>query len=363
MARDFLIALLHFIPFGPRSLARLFGHFGSAEAIWKASAEELAVAEVEATRLANFVAWRLTVNPEKLLQNTVVAGVEIVSQGDPRYPLLLSTIHDPPIGFFVKGTLPPPQLPLISIVGSRRGTAYGKKVASTLAYDLAKRGVGIVSGLAMGIDSAAHEASLEAGGYTLAVIAQGHNSLSSRQRKLAERIVAQGGAVVSEYPPHFEPKPFNFPIRNRIISGLSKGTVIVEATLKSGSRITAQSAIDQNREVFAVPGPIDSSNSEGTNQLIKDGAYVARHDDDVMDVLGLSSAQMPSSPSIYGGGWGEVCGDGQSEALITILSRGALHIDELSRETGRPTTELLAALTYLELDGKVRNLGNMMYSL
>lgn len=358
-------ALLHFLPFGPRSNARLFAHFGSAETIWNASNDKLRQAasahEIPLHRVEEFIIWRPQVDPAQLFAAVVRANLEVITRHNERYPAILQTIYDPPLGLFLQGNLPPLGLPLVSMVGSRHCTKYGLTNGHQLASNLVKHGLGIVSGLAMGIDECIHRATLKQGGYTLAVIAQGHRQLDHRQQTLANDILKSGGGVISEYPPEFTPQPFNFPIRNRIIAGFSKGTVIIEANLASGTLRTAQSAIDNHREVFAVPGPIDSPTSTGANRLIKDGAHIATCAEDITDALGLTlspAKQKQPAPLVI------PVGDNPTEQMIIdLLVKNSLHIDDLARAASQSSSELLATLTCLEMTGKVRHLGNMEYGI
>ncbi len=360
MEKLYTAALLHFLPFGPRSNARLFAHFGSAEAIWKASNDQLRLSGIEEKPLSAFTAWRQTHKPQELFEKITKLNLEVITRTDERYPKALNTIYDPPLGFFLMGNLPDPFTPLVSIVGSRDCTGYGIKIAQSLASDLAAQGIGVVSGGARGIDEYAHLAAAKTG-YTLAVLAQGHTDLASRHRNLVQVILKNGGGIISEYPPSTEGLSFRYPIRNRLIAGLSRGTVVIEAKIASGSLITAQAAIEAGREVFAVPGPIDSPSSEGTNRLIKDGAHVVTCAADINEALNL---HLPQPLSHKNTPTAVPVGDTPIEqTIIQHLTQGPLHIDQLARASSHSLAELLTALTYLEMAGKVRGLGNMEYGL
>ena len=211
--------------------------------------------------------------------------MRIVNIRDEEYPELLRAIKNPPVELFVNGRIIPSDRNAVAIVGTRRATYYGLQQCEKIAYDLAERGVTIVSGMARGIDSSAHRGALKAGGRTIAVMGTGHDQIyPSENRKLYDEI-SQSGAVISQFPIKTEPMPFNFPMRNRIISGLSRGVLVIEAPEKSGALITADYALEQNREVFGMPGNISSSKSSGTNALIKDGAKLVQDSDDILDEL------------------------------------------------------------------------------
>lgn len=215
-------------------------------------------------------------------------GIRAVSRGDAEYPGLLKEIHDPPPVLFVKGAFLPDDADSVAIVGSRDASAYGLRMAERLAFDLALAGITVVSGMARGIDSAAHKGAMKAGGRTIAVMGSGFRHIyPSESGKLVQEISAQG-AVVTEFPSDVGPLKYNFPKRNRIISGLSKGVVVVEAAAKSGALITADFALEQGREVFAVPGMADSGMSGGSNRLIKDGAKLVTSAGDIMEEIKMT---------------------------------------------------------------------------
>lgn len=357
-------AILHFLPFGPRTNARLFTYFHSAEAIWQANEQHLqqALAEQRGSQslISKFISWRQTTTPSQLFDDLSLHHLDVLTRHDERYPAALQTLTDPPLGLFVQGRLPPTHLPLVSLVGSRSCTGYGLICANKLAHDLAVQGIGVVSGLALGIDEAAHYATVKAGGYTLGVLAHGHNKLTGRQQLLAQAILNSGGGLLSEYPPHVKGEPFRFPIRNRIIAGLSQGTVVIEAKIASGTLITAHAALENSREVFAVPGPINAPTSDGANQLIKNGAHVATCADDILDALNVHLPFAKPHPQITAIPTGQTP---LEQRLIDLLITGQHSVDELARAAGQSTAQLLNTLTSLELAGKVRRLGNMEYGL
>jgi len=268
------------------------------------------------------------------------------------YPARLARLSDPPALLLVRGDLEALGAPCVSIVGSRAATAYGLATAQSLAHDLARAGAVVVSGLALGIDAAAHRGALEAGGRTIAVLACGPDrTYPARHRDLAERIVRHG-AIVSELPVGTQPLPPFFPLRNRLISGLASAVVIVEARERSGSLITARHAADQGVDVFAVPGPVSAPTSVGPNSLLRDGAGVALEAADVLAGMGLEAA--PERPA--GGAEDAEAEPGartRSNPLLAELSRERATGDELSRRLGRKPDQLALDLLELELEGEI----------
>src|SRR6266436_2819856 len=273
---------------GPRAAAKLLERFGSAEAVYGATRAELSQLRILPEAVDSIIARDLHDKAEVEIQKIRELGGEILVLDDGVYPSLLREIYDPPIVLYVKGEWSKClDQPCVAIVGSRRCSTYGQNAALMLARDLAQRGVTIVSGFARGIDAAAHRGAIEGGGRTVAVIGTGIDEVYPRDhKKLAAEILERGGALVSQFPLATPPVSENFPYRNRIISGLSLGVVVVEAAENSGSLITARLAIEQNREVFAVPGNITSRNSFGTNYLIKGaGAKLVQQWQDVASEL------------------------------------------------------------------------------
>jgi DNA processing protein len=256
---------------GPRAAARLLERFGSAEAVFAALRAELERLRLRPEAVESIVLRDRHAEAERELERVRALGADVLILDDGTYPALLREIADPPLTLYVRGEwMACLDAPCVAIVGSRRCSTYGQNVASLLARDLASRGVTIISGLARGIDAAAHRGALEGGGRTVGVLGTGVDEVYPRDhKKLAEEILERGGALVSQFPLETPPIPENFPYRNRIISGLSLGVVLVEAAENSGSLITARLAMEQNREVYAVPGNITSRNSFGTNYLIK----------------------------------------------------------------------------------------------
>jgi DNA processing protein len=280
----------------------------------------------------------------------------IVSYWDPDYPAELKTIHDPPALLYIRGVIPP--VDALAVVGSRKASNPGIDLTARICLDIAQLGIVIVSGLARGIDSAAHRAALEADGLTIAVLGCGIDRIYPPEHdRLFHQIIASG-AIISEYPPGTDPLPGHFPGRNRIISGLSKGVLIVEAAHKSGSLITADFALEQGREVFAIPGAVSATNSDGVNSLLKDGAHLVTETRDITEVL------WPHQPATRFTTT-EISSLKLSEAeqkIIHHLDTDPLHIDDLARKSGLTPMELSVILLQLEIRGGVIQLPGMRYT-
>ncbi len=265
----------------------------------------------------------------------------------PLYPQRLAALTDPPLLLLVCGRPELLSRPAVAIVGSRAATVYGKRVARQIGADLAAAGITVVSGLARGIDAEAHEGALDAGGVTVAVLACGIDRVYPPEHRSLARRIATSGAVIGELPLGTPPKPPFFPMRNRLISGLSLAVVVVEARVRSGTLITASHAANQGRDVFAVPGPITAPTSEGTNRLLRDGAYVALGAEDVLRELGVESVQAPGPASPV-----RKIGDGAA-SILAALGEAPASRDELGHRLGRAPEQLALDLLELELDGRV----------
>ncbi len=344
----------------------LIDAFGSARAVLQAPASELR----GAARLSPAVARRITdwesaIDPDGELERAYAAGLSILCIEDEQYPRYLREVHDPPIVLYVRGTLAPQDDRAVAIVGTRRPSYYGTSTTERLAGDLARRGLTVVSGLARGIDSAAHRGALAAGGRTIAVLGCGADVVYPPENGHLMKEVAASGAVITEFPMGFKPERRNFPRRNRIISGMSFGTVVVEAAARSGSLITARLALEEGREVFAVPGKVDSPVSSGTNSLIKQGARLIETADDVLEELRPMLGELPAAPqsaarpadtSERPAG----LSDGETE-LLGLLSSDPVHIDALIRRSGKPAGEISATLMMLEVKRLARQLPGKLF--
>ncbi len=299
---------------------------------------------------------RRGVNPEALNDLLEKKGISFVHHGGFEYPELLKNIPDPPPGLFVRGRIAGDGGHSVAVVGSRKATRYGLTVAAKLARDLAGSGMTVISGMARGIDTAAHRGALAAGGRTVAVLGCGVDVVYPGENAgLMEEIVSSG-AVVSEFPLQERPEAWHFPVRNRIISGMSRGVVVVEAAARSGALITADCALDQGRDVMAVPGNITSEQSRGTNRLIRQGARLVEDAGDVLEELGLSrlfrdDGRDAPAPSLSPG----------EDAVYKLISAEPVMLDELVERSGLPAQNILAALTFLEMRGFVRQLPGRLY--
>jgi len=342
---------------GNHLFKRLIDRFGSPETVFQASRAELIEVEGVSSRLAD--ALKTSRPPESALTEMATAsarGYRFIVLADPRYPFLLKQIPDPPPYLYVRGDLDGCERSM-AVVGSRNATAYGLDMARHISSDLARLGFTVVSGMALGIDAAAHEGALSGGGRTVAVLGSGLDKLYPAQhRRLSERIAACG-AVVSEFPLQADPEAHHFPIRNRIISGMCLGTVVVEATKNSGSLITARLAAEQNREVFAVPGSIQSFKSMGTHTLIKQGAKLVENVQDILDELGMSAGDIHAGAE-GGAGTNDAAQRlaGEEARVFKALGPYPVHIDELVRRLAIDAGRLSAILLQLELKGIVQQL-------
>ena len=354
------LALFMIQGLGNVALKRLLDRFQEPEMILQASLAELA--EVEGIRediARSIFEKRYSGDPEKELMKAERQGVRILTYSDPAYPALLKEIHDPPMVLFIKGNDIPDNQTFIAVVGSRNSTSYGQKAAENIGQDLARRGLGVVSGMARGIDSSSHWGCLEGKGFTIAVLGTGADVVyPASNRKLYGQIVMKG-AIISEFSMGAPPVPNNFPMRNRIISGLSRGTVIVEATKNSGSLITASLALDQGRELFAVPGSINSFKSTGCHYLIKQGACLIENADDILEALGMNFPGVPKTDKFKEVPPGMM--DESETALYNILGDYPIHIDQITRDGNMEPGEASSLLMKMELKGIIRQLPGKMF--
>jgi DNA processing protein len=356
---------------GSRTAGKLLDRFGSPRAIFRASRSELEGAGVSGSVAQSIASGCAFEDAAGQHEKMALAGAVLVARGDPRYPPALREIYDPPILLFARGRVELLQSVTLGVVGTRRPTPYGLAVAERLSADLAHAGLTIASGMARGVDSAAHKGALAAGGNTIAVLGCGADVVyPSENRRLAAEIAAKG-LIVSEFPMGATAFPQNFPIRNRIISGLSAGVLVVEGAQYSGSAITARLALDQGREVFAVPGNITSKPSWGPNLLIKQGAKLVQDWNDVVAELPAESRRhlisegrkrieaeqgAPAQASLLDGASPEL-GAAARKALDTLQVDAAIHLDDLLEKVeDTSASEMIAALFELEMLGLVKQL-------
>ncbi len=338
----------------------LLDRFGNPEQIFQADISELTEIEGLRKETADRIAKREFQNdPFEELAKVEKCGADIITFFDPSYPAELKEIHDPPILLYVKGKDLPKNVTFVSVVGSRNPSPYGVKSAEMIGQGLGRRGLGVVSGMAKGIDASAHWGCLYGQGFTIAVLGTGIDIVYPAQnRKLANNI-ADKGALISEFPLGTPPEPKNFPIRNRIISGLSRGVIVVEATMNSGSLITASLALEQNREVFAVPGSIHSFKSTGSHFLIKQGARLIENADDVLDELGMNYAYSSKSDTFQKGELPPM--DEAEKAIYDIIGDYPLHIDQITRQGCLAPGKAASILMRMELKGIIRQLPGKVF--
>ncbi len=340
---------------GPAKLRALLDHFGDLEMAWHASASDLRAAGLDRRALEYLLAARAAMDLDAELERVHRLGARVLTWDDAEYPPQLKSIAAPPPLLYLKGAFTSADQWAIAVVGTRRATAYGREVTRVLVGDLARSGVTIVSGLARGIDATAHQAALDVGGRTIAVLGHGIDYIyPAEHRKLAERIIAQG-ALVTDYPVGTPPEGSNFPPRNRIISGLALGVLVVEGDVSSGAHITADFAAEQGRDVFAVPGNILNRGSRLPNTLIQQGATPVLTAEDILEQLNLTMvAQQAEAREV-------IPADETESKLMELLSAEPMHIDDIRREIGLPISQVSSTLALMELKGTVRQVGGMNY--
>jgi DNA processing protein len=340
---------------GAVRLASLTSHFGDVELAWNAKPDELRAAGLGPKTVARMITVRQDVDLEVLEARMLEQGIRILISEDDTYPKRLREIEQPPPVLYVRGEWLPDDEFAVAIVGTRRMTAYGRQITEQVASILAASGVTVISGLARGVDAAAHRAALEAGGRTAAVLGSGVDRIyPPENRPLADRIIDHG-AILSDYPLGTAPEGSNFPPRNRIIAGLSMATVVVEAGDTSGALITAEFAAEQGRDVFAVPGSILAPQSRGANRLIQNGALPLLTPDDLLQALDLKRAGQQKVARHV------LPANDVERQLMESLGSEPLHVDELGNRTGLPVAKVSAALVMMELKGMVRHMGGMQY--
>lgn len=337
--------------------SQLENHFGGLEAAWQASPSELKRAGLDSNSVNAINSWRPKISLEAEMEKLERHGVKVFTWHDADYPARLKEIYDYPPVLYVLGSLLPEDEWCLAVVGTRRATVYGRQVTEEIVADLARGKITIVSGLARGIDSVAHHSALEAGGRTIAVFACGLDTVYPAENAGLAKRIAQQGALVSEYPLGTKPRPENFPRRNRIMSGLSLGVLATEAGETSGAMITAHMALEQNREVLAIPGSILSPSSKGTNRLIQEGAKLVHNCEDILEELNLSAVSHQIE-------FKEVIPTSDTESLLLKqLGAEPTHIDEVCRNSGLPVSTVSSTLAMMELKGSVKQVGTMNYAL
>ncbi len=351
----YLLALHNVNGLGPIRLKTLLDYFSDPKLAWEASKEDFINLNIPQSVFSNLVDIRSSLDLEKYAQEIKQSGIEWISIYDEQYPYLLKQIYDPPIIIYYKGDLKVLNQRCMGIVGSRRMTSYGRMVTEKFSASLCQAGLVIVSGLAFGVDSAAHHSAINNNGQTIAVLGGGLNHIfPTSNLALAQKIAAGFGAIISEYPPDAPSLPGNFPARNRIISGLSQAVLVTEADVDSGSLITARSALEQGRDVYAIPGPINSTLSQGPISLIKEGAKVVMDPAEILEDLGLNNSERVIV------NFAEL--SKEEKAILDLLENESFHLDEISRSLNLPISKLSGLILKMEINGFIKSLGAGIYA-
>lgn len=342
---------------GPVRWKRLLNYFSDPEHIWQGTYSEFKEAGIEEKVIEHILTRRKQISPDSEWERLTRLQIGMITQDDKTYPTPLKEIYRSPVILYFRGDLSKLNTEQsLAVVGTRTPTSYGREITNTLVRDLARGRLTIVSGLALGIDCLAHQATVESSGITIAVLGNGLDTIYPRSNQaVADKILSHGGAILSEYPIGVRPMKGNFPMRNRIIAGITRGTLVTEAGLSSGALITAKYALEFNREVFAVPGSIITKNAQGPNSLIQMGAKLVSHADDILSELNIEQTEnireieqaLPLSP--------------EEEKLISVLDNEPLHVDRLIQRSNQGTAQVTALLTILEMKGRVKNIGGATY--
>lgn len=351
----YLLALNAHEKIGSQTLKKIVAAFSDLEKLWHMPESKIGQ-RLEPKIVKLIQEARELYDPEKEVEKLHTHNIGYITLYDKEYPELLSEVYDAPMVLYIKGEIAAINSVGIAIVGSRKYTAYGKRVAAKLAKECSLAGLSIVSGLALGIDGEAHRSALDCNGITVGVLGCGLDRIyPSAHLGLAREIIQRGGAIISEYPPGTTAFKSNFPARNRIIAGLSLGTLVIEAGEGSGSLITAECALEYNREVFAVPGPIDSDYSRGTNLLIQKGAKLVMSIEDVLEELPVEQKKSQNAAK-------EILPESEEESLLlSLLNSGEQVVDFLIQESGMNIISVNTALTMMEMKGMIENVGGGRY--
>ena len=353
--RLFWIGLNQVKGIGPVRFRALLDHFESAQHAWEAPEVELLAAGLSQKIVDTLLQVRASVDLKALWSQIESQDTHLITWLDETYPRRLKEIAQPPPVLYTKGELVPQDEWSVAIVGTRRFTPYGQRVAEEAASFLARNGITVVSGMARGIDAIAHQAALNSGGRTIAVLGSGVDQIYPPQNRGLAAEIIQNGALISDYPLGTPPESGNFPPRNRIISGLSLAVVVVEAGIKSGALITADFAVEQGRDVFAVPGNIFSPYSKGVNRLLRDGAHPLLSPEDLLEALNLALISEHQEARTV------LPADATEAALFAVLGHEPLHVDEIGSLSELPIEQVTATLALMELKGMVRQVGGMQY--
>ncbi len=354
---QYLLALHTIDGLGPVRLKSLLAHFKDPKLAWNGEIGEIRKIGIPENVVKLLLETRKKLDPVEYMESIQKSGIKWMTIFDPDYPERLKQIYDPPVVFYYKGEFKPEDDRAMAVVGTRKMTGYGKMVTEKFTADLVSFGFTIVSGLARGVDSASHRTTLNSGGRTIAVLGGGLNRIFPPENsRLAEEIADGHGVVMSEFPPDYPSLPGNFPARNRIISGLSMGVLVTEAAQDSGSLITARLAVEQGREVFAIPGPVTSQFSRGPGDLIKEGARLVFEAGEILEELGIDRVQSAKGKVQSLGSLSE-----EEKKILEVLKNENRHIDEIGRMLKLEAAKISAALLKMEINGLVKNLGSGVY--
>src|SRR3989344_4117733 len=354
---EYLLALHSVNGLGPVRLKALLQYFKDPKEAWETNPQEFLKVGIPQNVVELFKETRKKLDPEKYVGDIKKSGISWITSFDENYPKLLKEIYDPPTILFYKGEIKDSDKKAIAVVGTRKMTSYGKLVTEKITKELVGFGVTVVSGLARGVDTESHRCAISANGRTLAVLGGGlKNVFPPENIELAKKISSGFGAIISEFPPSHLSLPGNFPARNRIISGLSKGVLVTEAAEDSGSLITARLALEQGRDVFAVPGPITSDLSKGPSVLLKDGAKLVTSAEEILEELGWEQSQMARVKSQV-----DLKLTDNEKRILESLENENKHIDDLCRELNLSAAIISASLIKMEIVGLIKNLGGGSY--
>ncbi len=353
--KKYLASIAYFPKFGPVRIRILMLYFKSPEKIFKANIEEIIKSGISEKLAQEFIEFKNSINPDKIWDELQKENIKIVTIEELQYPKLLHKIYTPPYLLFYRGELPSQNNLNLAFVGSRKYTQYGKYSVNHIISGLKGLDINIISGLALGIDTISHQLAIETGLKTIAVLGSGIDDFSiypQSNRVLVNNIIENGGAIISEFPPRTRALRHHFPQRNRIVAGMSLGTVVIEAEKKSGALITSKYALDENRDVFALPGQINSQTSIGTNNLIKSGAIPITSADDIIELYNLEKQEIVKK---------DVNLNKIEKLIFSYLSHEPLHVNEISKITNIAIHELNSNLTIMEIKGIIKNIGGMQY--
>lgn len=364
MDLKFLNAFNKIIPGGIQSFEKLKEHFGDFEKAWQSGENELQKSGLTKDIIERIVSERPKISSDEEWHKLESENIKVILRNDADYPQILKEIPQPPYIIYIRGQLPLESDITISVVGSRKYSQYGKQACEKIVSGLAKYNTTIISGLALGIDSIAHQSALDNKTKTVAVLGTGINDKNiypAQNLNLARNILKNGGAIISEFAPDTPAMPYHFPMRNRIVSGLSKGVLVIEASEKSGSLITANLALEQNRDVFAIPGSIHLENSKGTNNLIKQGAKLITDANDIIEEIApqfLSTKNDNTQNTINFPDLSE-----EENELLKIISNEDMELDQILKTANIPANRFNSILTTLEIKGIIKNRNGKIYKI